>query len=88
MAWGLGIIEQGWSCLQQATSLVLLPAMQFVLDANWQTIVLLIVVIIGVLLGPYQLLMVIGRMWEQRRRDRIARGEDVRPKKLPWDEED
>ncbi len=88
MAWELEIVEQGWSCLLQATSLVLLPAMQFVLDTNWQTIVLLIVVIIGVLLGPYELLMVIGRMWGQRRRDRIARGEDVRPKKLPWDEED
>lgn len=88
MAWELEIVEQGWSCLLQATSLVLLPAMQFVLDTNWQTVVLLIVVIIGVLLGPYELLMVIGRMWEQRRRDRIARGEDVRPKKLPWDEDD
>ncbi len=55
---------------------------------NWQTVFVLILIIVGVLFGPYEVLLVLQRMWEQRRRDRIARGEDVRPKKLPWDEED
>ena len=57
-------------------------------ETNWLTVLILITVIAGVLLGPYDLLLILQRLWEQRRRDRIARGEDVRPKKLPWDEED
>jgi hypothetical protein len=56
--------------------------------ANWQTILIYIAIIVGVLVGPYEMLLVLQRIWEQRRRARIARGEDVRPKKLPWDEED
>ncbi len=56
--------------------------------ANWQTILIYIAIIVGVLVGPYEMLLVLQRIWEQRRRERIARGEDVRPKKLPWDEED
>ena len=56
--------------------------------ANWQTILIYIAIIVGVLVGPYEMLLVLQRIWEQRRRTRIARGEDVRPKKLPWDEED
>ena len=57
-------------------------------EINWPTVLILIAVIAGVLLGPYDLLLILQRVWEQRRRDRIARGEDVRPKKLPWDEDD
>ena len=57
-------------------------------DVDWQTLFLIAIVIFGVLTGPYQLLLVIQKLWEQRRRDRIARGEDVTPKKLPWDEDD
>ncbi len=56
--------------------------------ANWQTILIYFAIIVGVLVGPYEMLLVLQRIWEQRRRERIARGEDVRPKKLPWDEED
>jgi hypothetical protein len=55
---------------------------------NWQTVLIFICIIVGVLVGPYETLLVLQRIWEQRRRERIARGEDVRPKKLPWDEED
>jgi hypothetical protein len=80
--------EQGWSrSIPITTSLALLPPTQ-PSTTNWQTLVIIIVIIIGVLLGPYELLLVLQRVWEQRRRDRIARGEDVRPKKLPWDEDD
>ncbi len=53
-----------------------------------EEILLLFAVIAGVLIAPYELLWVLQRIWEQRRRDRIARGEDVRPKKLPWNDED
>lgn len=81
-------IEQGWSRFKtSAASLVLMPVAQS-FESDWRTIVVIIVIIIGVLLGPYEILLVLQRMWWQRRRERIARGEDVRPKKLPWDEED
>jgi hypothetical protein len=53
-----------------------------------EKILLLFAVIVGVLMAPYELLWVLQRIWEQRRRDRIARGEDVRPKKLPWNDEE
>ncbi len=56
--------------------------------ADLEKILLLFVVIVGVLVAPYELLFVLQRIWEQRRRDRIARGEDVRPKKLPWNDEE
>jgi len=55
---------------------------------SWQTVLIYIAIIVGLLVGPYEMLRVLQRIWEQRRRERIARGEDVRPKKLPWDEED
>ena len=81
--------EQDWSRSNSiVTSLLVLSATQPIVATDWQTIVIIIVVIIGVLLGPYELLLVLQRVWEQRRRERIARGEDVRPKKLPWDEDD
>ncbi len=57
-------------------------------EIDWQTILIAAAIILGILLGPYEMLLVIQRIWEQRRRDRIARGEDVTPKKLPWDEEE
>ena len=56
-------------------------------ETTWQTLLIIGIIIVGVLLGPYELLLVIQRIWEQRRRDRIARGEDVTPKKLPWDDD-
>jgi hypothetical protein len=68
-------------------TLVFVPSQSSVAP-NWLLIIILIVIIVGVLLGPYELLLVIQRIWEQRRRERIARGEDVRPRKLPWDEDD
>jgi len=81
--------EQGWSRSNSiVTSLLVLSATQPMVTTDWQTLVIIIVVIIGVLLGPYELLLVLQRVWEQRRRERIARGEDVRPEKLPWDEDD
>ena len=57
-------------------------------SVDWPTILLIAGFIVGVIVAPYNLLLVLQRIWEQRRRDRIARGEDVRPKKLPWDEDD
>ena len=56
-------------------------------ETDWQTLLIIGIILVGVLLGPYELLLVVQKMWEQRRRDRIARGEDVTPKKLPWDED-
>ena len=56
-------------------------------EADWQTLLTIGIILVGVLLGPYELLLVVQKMWEQRRRDRIARGEDVTPKKFPWDED-
>jgi hypothetical protein len=52
---------------------------------DWERLFVIFVVLIGILTGPYQLLLVVQKLWEQRRRDRIARGEDVTPKKIPWD---
>ncbi len=57
-------------------------------ETDWQTLLIIGIILVGVLLGPYELLLVVQKMWEQRRRDRIARGEDVTPKKLPWDVDD
>ncbi len=47
---------------------------------------LAVAVITGILLGPYDVLLILQRRWTQRQRDRMERGEDVRPKKLPADE--
>jgi hypothetical protein len=57
-------------------------------EIDWSMVLGSIAIMVGVLVAPYQLLMVVQRIWEQRRRDRIARGEDVRPKKLPWNIDD
>ena len=57
-------------------------------NINWPVLLLIATFIVGVLLAPFDMLIVLQRIWEQRRRERVARGEDVRPKKLPWDEED
>ena len=57
-------------------------------DVDWQTGLIIAAVIVSVLASPYQLLLIVQKLWEQRRRDRIARGEDVTPKKLPWDVDD
>ncbi len=55
-------------------------------NVDWETVLLAITVIAGILLGPYDVLLILQRRWMQRQRDRIERGEDVRPKKLPADE--
>jgi hypothetical protein len=59
---------------------------KFALDnVDWATLLVVVAVLIGVLLAPYELLFLVHRLWERRRRERIARGEDVTPKKQPWD---
>ena len=55
---------------------------------DWQTLLLYSIALLGIVLGPYEMLMLLQRLWEKRRAERIARGEDVRPQKLPWDYED
>jgi hypothetical protein len=54
-------------------------------NVDWRTLLLVVAVLIGVLLAPYELLFLVHRLWARRRRERIARGEDVTPKKQPWD---
>ena len=54
-------------------------------DINWPALLIVVAILLGILLAPYDLLLLVQRIWEQRRRERIARGEDVRPQKLPWD---
>ena len=54
-------------------------------ETNWPTLIMYIAILVGVFLAPYELLLVVHRIWERRRRERIARGEDVTPRKLPWD---
>jgi hypothetical protein len=53
-------------------------------EINWPLLLGVCAILVGILLAPYDLLFLIQRIWEQRRRERIARGEDVRPHKLPW----
>ncbi len=59
-----------------------------VAELDWRILLGIIAVLVGVLMAPYDLLMLVQRRWEQRRRERIARGEDVTPKKLPWEMDD
>ncbi len=61
------------------------PGARTVAELDWRILLGIIAVLVGVLMAPYDLLMLVQRRWEQRRRERIARGEDVTPKKLPWD---
>ena len=55
-------------------------------NIDWETVLLAVAVIAGILLGPYDVLLILQRRWTQRQHDRMERGEDVRPKKLPADE--
>lgn len=55
---------------------------------DWTTLLLAIAVIVGVLLTPYDLLRVVQRRWEQQRQERIARGEDVTPRRVPYDDDE
>jgi hypothetical protein len=57
-------------------------------QVDWLTVLLAAAVIIGVLLTPYDLLRVVQRRWEQRRQQRIARGEDVTPRRVPYDDDE
>ena len=56
-------------------------------ETDWTALLIGIAILVGVFLAPYELMLVIHRIWEGRRRERIARGEDVTPRKLPWDSE-
>lgn len=55
---------------------------------DWTTLLIAIMVIIGVLLTPYDLLRIVQRRWEQQRQERIARGEDVTPRRVPYDDDE
>lgn len=57
-------------------------------EVDWVTLVIAAAIVIGVLLTPFDLLLVIQRRWEERQRERIARGEDVTPKRLPYDDDE
>lgn len=57
-------------------------------EVDWPTLLIAAAVIAGVLLTPYDLLRIIQRRWEQRQAERIARGEDVTPKRLPYDDDE
>lgn len=57
-------------------------------EVDWVTLVIAATIMIGVLLTPFDLLLVIQRRWEERQRERIARGEDVTPKRLPYDDDE
>lgn len=55
---------------------------------DWATLLIAVAVMVGVLLTPYDLLRIVQRRWQQRQQERIARGEDVIPKRLPYDDDD
>ena len=55
---------------------------------DWTTLLIAIGVIVGVLLTPYDLLRAVQRRWEQQRQERIARGEDVTPRRVPYDDDE
>lgn len=55
---------------------------------DWATLLIAVAVMVGVLLTPYDLLRIVQRRWQQRQQERIARGEDVTPKRLPYDDDD
>ncbi len=46
-------------------------------QADWTTLVVAASVVIGVLLTPYELLLVVQRRWEQQRREGPVRGEGL-----------
>lgn len=56
-------------------------------QVDWPALLIAAAVIIGVLLTPYDLLRVVQRRWEQRQHERRARGEDVTPKRVPYDDD-
>ena len=55
---------------------------------DWATMLIAAAVIVGVLLAPYDLLRIVQRRWAQQRQERIARGEDVTPRRLPYDDDE
>jgi hypothetical protein len=57
-------------------------------QVDWTTLLIALGIVVAVLLGPYDLLMLLQRRWERQRQERIARGEDVTPKRIPFDDED
>lgn len=62
--------------------------MERLADVDWTTLGIALAIVVSVLLAPYELLMLIQRRWEQRQRERIARGEDVTPRRVPDDDDD
>ena len=57
-------------------------------QVDWVTLLLALAIVIAVLLGPYDLLMLLQRRWERQRQERIARGEDVTPKRIQDDDDE
>lgn len=57
-------------------------------QVDWGTLVLWIMIVVSVLLTPYELLMALQRRWERQRQERIARGEDVTPKRIQDDDDE
>jgi hypothetical protein len=62
--------------------------MERLAQVDWMTLLIAAAIVIAVLLGPYDLLLLLQRRWEQQRQERIARGEDVTPKRIEYDDED
>jgi hypothetical protein len=57
-------------------------------QVDWATLLIALAIVVAVLLGPYDLLLLLQRRWERQRQERIARGEDVTPRRIPFDDED
>ncbi len=57
-------------------------------NLDWPTLLVWFAIVVSVLLAPYELLMVLQRRWEHRQRERIARGEDVTPKRIRDDDDE
>jgi hypothetical protein len=62
--------------------------MERLAQVDWTTLLIAAAIVIAVLLGPYDLLLLLQRRWERQRQERIARGEDVTPKRVEYDDED
>lgn len=55
---------------------------------DWLTLLIATALIFAVLRAPFDLLNIVQRRWEERQRQRIARGEDVTPKRIHYNDED
>lgn len=57
-------------------------------QVDWVTLLIALAVVVAVLLGPYDLLMLLQRRWERQRQERIERGEDVTPRRIQDDDDE